>query len=233
MSRINLVGLEVEGGWDGTAMKRPFDLPIIQDHSVDGRTVQSDKPLTCPHVGEVVSKPLACDPDVIGAWLDKYWPQHTNITCGYHIHVSLKNIKDYSALTTKNFLHKVILDMKKLGREMGLPPTHYFWGRIAGSNPFCTLNFDSSSQISMKQKSVGDRTRYGMLNYAWNIHGTVEFRALPTFETADQARAFTFCYLNSIEDFLEEHSQYSCQYTALLTSKYGNIDFKLFTSEVN
>lgn len=234
MGHINLVGLEVEGGWNGTRYKHPFDIPIIADHSIDGRTLQTDKPLKCTHVGEVVSAPMPPDPDAVGGWIDKYWPQHTNITCGFHIHTSFKSKRDYTLLTTKGFLLELVDTMQTKGKDLGLPPEHYFWARMRGGNPFTMLNFDASSQIGLRQKSVGNRTRYGMLNFAWNIHGTMEFRALPTFESADLARSFTFHYLSFIESFLDDNADKFCQkYSATLDQSCGEVSFSIRTSEVS
>lgn len=234
MAHINMVGLEVEGGWDGERYKSPFDLPIIADFSIDGRTLQSDNPLRCNHIGEVVSKPMLPDPDAVGVWIDKYWPAYTNITCGFHIHTSYKSMRDYTALTTKGFLIELVNSIRLKAVEAGLKSNHYLFQRLNGGNPFTTFNFDASSQICLKQKSVGNRTRYGMLNFAWGIHGTVEFRAFPTFESANLARLFTFHYLSFIEQYLDEHSNDHCQqYSASLYQQSGEVAYKILTPEVS
>jgi hypothetical protein len=51
------------------------------------------------------------------------------------------------------------------------------------------------------------RIRYGFLNFALGIHGTMEFRALPTFDNVDDARAFTFHFLNVTEQFVEDETR--------------------------
>jgi hypothetical protein len=230
MGKINLVGLEVEGGWDGDPCKRPFAAKIIADHSIDGRTVVSDKPLTCTHVGEVVSAPMFADRERTDAWITTHWPQHSNVTCGYHIHTSYASMKDYAALTTKHFLTKLVEAIVERGKELKLPPNHYLFKRMNGSNPFTLYNFDASNQIRMKAKSVGDRLRYGMINCAWNIHGTIEFRGYPTFETPELAKEFTNLYLDFIEDYLEEFSdKFAKVYSATLRMDCGELCFTLKT----
>lgn len=230
MGRINLVGLEVEGGWDGTHCKRPFASTIIADHSIDGRTLQSDKLLTCTHVGEVVSKPMVATQAWTDPWIDTHWPQHTNNTCGFHIHTSYASMKDYAALTTKHFLTKLIEAIIEKGKVLNLPTTHYLFKRMAGNNPFTNYNFDASNQLRMKTKSVGDRLRYGMINCSWNIHGTIEFRGYPTFETAALAKEFTHLYLDFIEDYLEEFSdRFAKVYSATLRMECGELHFTLRT----
>lgn len=232
MGRILMVGLEVEGGWNGTPGRKPFESPIIADLSIDGNTLRTDRRLTNAHVGEVVSPPMLPDAYNINGWIDKHWPDSTNITCGYHIHTSFKNNRDYSILTTKSFLHYVHQQILGEARRLQLPDDHYLYQRLSGKNPFCLFNFDSSSQIAMKRKSVGDRTRYGMLNFAWNIHRTVEYRVFPTFETKDLAKAFTYCYLDAIETFLEEKAAATItEYSASLYSLNGVVNFSLKTPQ--
>lgn len=204
MSHVKLVGLEIEGGWEGTPGKPPFDIPIIADHSIDGRTLPSESPLQTTHVGEVVSEPMQPNLDVINAWLEKYWPDEVNNTCGYHIHASFDSLKDYSLLTMKSFSFLLRKELHSAGEALALPPNHHLFQRLEGKNPFALLNFDASKQIKLRHKSVGDRTRYGFVNCCWGIHGTFEFRALPAFKDVNLAKHFTKCYLDFVEYYLEK-----------------------------
>jgi|SRR3990172_4744357 len=204
--RIRAVGLEVEGGWDGEPGVPPFDdLLLTSDHSVDGRMQPPDKVLQSVHVGEAVSPPLEPLPRVYKDWINKHWPTETNITCGYHIHLSFDKIKDYSLLTTKTFLYHLNARMEELGQELKLPPEHYLWRRLAGVSQFAKLQYDTAKQLGLRQKRVGDPVRYGFLNHCFKLHGTVEFRALPTFETPELAIAFTENYLDFTEEFLDKN----------------------------
>lgn len=230
MGKINLVGLEIEGGWDGQKGIRPFDIPTIPDHSIDGRTVLPDFPLTCSHVGEIVSKPLEPSEVVIEAFLNKYWPQHTNNTCGYHIHLSTKGMKDYSILTTKTFLYSLVKALLEKATSLALPANHYLFNRLRGNNPFTVMNFDASNQIRLKQKSVGSSLRYSILNYSWNLHGTIELRVLPTFDKVSLAKEFTFFYLDFVEKALAApFLDVSKAYSAVLREQYGQVVYSLYT----
>lgn len=203
MSAINLVGLEVEGGWNGKPMVPPFeDIDLAADLSIDGTTMTTDNRLLLPHVGEAISPPLPVE--AVDDWIERHWPHGTNITCGYHIHVSLKNNLHYMLLTRKSFMLQVMRNMRSLALDLGLPPNHYIWHRLSGTNPFCTYQFDAGAQMEIKKKRVSDRTRYGFLNFAKGVHGTMEFRALPTFENAILAKRFTHLYLNLIEEYCEK-----------------------------
>jgi hypothetical protein len=208
MDIINRIGLEVEGGWDGEPYIPPFDdLDLVADGSIDGVTVQSDKPLRCAHVGEAVSSPLTRDE--VEEWIKKHWPLHTNITCGYHIHVSVKKPLYYFLLTRKTYTLQLRAQMWNLAKDLKLPDGHYIWKRLDGTNPFCLLNYDASGQIGVKVKKVGMRVRYGFLNFAKNIHDTMEFRALPTFESPELALKFTNVFLDGVEEYVKSASQAS------------------------
>jgi hypothetical protein len=200
---IKLVGLEVEGGWNGKPFVPPFEaLALTYDHSIDGTTMPTDKRLVCQHIGEAISPPI--EVDKVADWIEKYWPQHTNITCGYHIHLSFHSPLHYMLLTKKSYAIRLKKAMENLARERNLPPEHYIWHRLSGRNPFCNMDFDSAGQMSVTQKRVGMRVRYGFLNFALNIHGTMEFRALPTFDNTDDARAFTFHFFNVTEQYVQD-----------------------------
>lgn len=233
MDKLYRIGLEVEGGWNGERGRKPFDLDIITDFSIDGRTLASDKPFTLvPHVGEVVSVPLEPKYEILEGWIKKYWPHYTNITCGYHIHLSTNSVRDYCNLTTKTFVYGAVAALRAHALAEKLPKGHYIWNRLEGGNPFSALNFDASTQIRMKAKAIGDRTRYGIFNYAWGIHGTVEFRGFPTFETAELAFRFTKCYLDYVNNFLETANRFTPTYTAILEDSFGETRHRLITKEV-
>lgn len=230
MGKIKLVGLEIEGGWDGEEGKPPFKLPIIADHSIDGRTVLSDAPLSCTHIGEVVSPPLEPVPALIEAFLDIHWPQYANNTCGYHIHLSTNSMKDYSILTTKSFLYSLVKALQEKAIACALPANHYLFHRLKGANPFAAMNFDASNQIRLRQKSVGSSLRYSILNYSWGLHKTVELRVLPTFKEISLAKEFTFFYLNFVEEALANPSpHFSKPYAAVLKELDGEVVYSLKT----
>lgn len=220
---IDKIGLEVEGGWGGKRFVQPLDIPIIQDFSIDGQMYPHDRGMKSPHVGEVVSQPMPCRRENIEEWIDKYWPIEANNTCGYHIHLSFTKIKDYSLLTRKTFLFRLIKNLKQLGTELGLSPANYLWARLQGANPFTTINFDAAHQIALKEKRIADRKRYGMLNCCWHIHKTLEFRALPTFRDKGHAKKFTLAYVQEVEKYLEEHANFELSATGQLLDSFGDL----------
>lgn len=210
-SAILKVGFEVEGGWEGTPGISPFkDITLISDHSINGQTLTAN-PIVAPHVGEAVSPPLSYADEDWKGWLEEHWPNaappnRTNHTCGFHIHASFGSMKDYTLLTSKVFLLEVRDHLLKVGEEIGLPRAHDFWRRMLGKNTFCTLTFDATPQIQLLQKGGGiHRVRYGWLNFSWNVHGTMEFRALPTFRDATTAVKFANAYFTFVDSWLDAH----------------------------
>jgi hypothetical protein len=216
MSRILKVGFELEGGWKGDPGISPFtDISLIADHSVNGQTLLGGA-LRAPHVGEAVSPPINFEEagDDVGThkwelWLLSHWPNadppnRTNNTCGFHIHTSFASLRDYALLTSKTFAFSLKEQLLQLGKELRLPPKHLFWSRMEGKNTFCTLLYDPAPQMELRQKDGVQRVRYGWLNFAYRVHGTMEFRALPTFRDAAVGVRFATTYFNFIESWLEE-----------------------------
>lgn len=219
MARISKVGFEIEGGWDGEPFISPFeDISLVHDNSINGQTLASAPRILAQHVGEAVSPPI----EVEGKWkewLVDHWPNaapanRTNRTCGLHIHISLKSLRDYSLLGSKSFLYGVKEEMMDVGKKMKLPKKHVFWERMEGANSFAPIDFDAAQQMRVTQK--GGRNRYGWLNFAWAMHGTVEFRALPTFRDSKVAVAFVSRYLNFVEEWLDENQEMSLSHSASL-----------------
>ena len=207
MARLDKVGFEIEGGWDGTPRISPFsDIALIADHSINGQSLGNAPAIAAAHVGEAVSPPLALEDGKWEEWLTIHWPNaeprhRTNRTCGFHIHVSTKSLKDYTLLTSKSFLFALRVKMEEVGKAVKLPKKHIFWERMGGFNRFCELDFEAAQQMRVRRK--GGNNRYGWLNFAWEMHGTMEFRALPTFRDAKVGVRFAKEYLDFIESWLE------------------------------
>jgi hypothetical protein len=210
---IRSVGFEIEGGWGGIRGVHPFPgQRLIVDGSINGQTLGDAPAIRAIHVGEITSPPILYTEDW-AQWLLTHWPNapikdRSNRTCGFHIHLSTHNLKQYSMLTSKALHKEILLRLMALAKKVELPSKHYFWQRIAGLNRFCTEQFDAYAQ--MHTVHAGNRTnnvvRYGVFNFCWRLHGTLEFRALPTFRDAKIGVAFATAYLSTIEQFLLENA---------------------------
>lgn len=213
-SKILKVGFEIEGGWEGKPGVAPFtDCQVIPDHSINGQTLGVAAAIKATHVGEVVSAPLPYDSDW-ASWLSAHWPNaapehRTNRTCGFHIHISVADQLCYAHLTSKSFLLLLRDRMIEVGKELELPKKHTFWERMHGANTFCDLFFNPAAQMEVKAKGI-NRVRYGWLNFAAGLHGTIEFRALPTFRDAHVAVRFAREYFQLVDFWLA-----SCEATPL------------------
>jgi hypothetical protein len=172
MSRIALVGLELEGGWDTTTAFAIASGNSWVHH--DGSVCDTGK----THQGEISSPPLTVDQG--RSFLDTHYPDACNKSCGFHIHVSFKSNADYSILMSKRFYRYFERKWALWGKSMEIPDKHPFWTRLKGENHYCRKRFnDPLQQASLKNKSD---IRYSHINYCHALHGTVEFRLLPMFE---------------------------------------------------
>lgn len=203
---INKIGLEVEGGWDGERGIAPFDdLDLHVDRSIDGTMMRADRRMQSPHVGEAISDPI--DRDAVYEWINKYWPTEANNTCGYHIHVSFLKPKYYTLCTRKTFFLLLLEKVQQKVEEIPLGPRHYLRRRLEGGNLFCNLDFDASGQIRIQERRIVNRVRYGALNFAHGIHGTMEFRLYPAFRSKKEAKTFTDVYIDTINEYLDSATQ--------------------------
>lgn len=214
MSHILQVGFEIEGGWKGTPRVSPFtDITLIEDHSINGQTLKGE-PIRATHVGEAVSPPIDFNEVQDGKpsweiWLSSHWPDadpphRTNSTCGFHIHASLDNFLNYSLLTSKTAVFWLRDQLIAHANTLKLRPKHSFWNRMNGANQFCNFQTDPARQMRLNSKN-GSRDRYGFLNYSYGVHGTVEFRALPTFRDAHIAVSFANAYFKFLDQWLDDN----------------------------
>jgi hypothetical protein len=71
-----------------------------------------------------------------------------------------------------------------------LDPAHQLFKRLKGGNQFCEDKFWPDDQAPLEKKSY-TRTpsghRYTAVNYCHGLFGTLEYRALPTFEKVGHA----------------------------------------------
>lgn len=208
---IKSVGFEIEGGWDGTPGLKPIPGPgdFTTDHSINGQSLGDSRAIAPVHLGEAISPPLPyAETEVWKNWLLVNWPNadppnRTNRTCGFHIHLSTYNLKQYTLLTSKALLYEIHTTLDALGKDLKIPPKHILWQRLMGLNRFCRLDFDSAAQMEVTMGNrANNQTRYGFLNFSWKLHGTVEFRALPTFRDAPIAVRFAEAYLATVHRHL-------------------------------
>ena len=224
LSTIKQVGFEIEGGWDGDPGVKPIPGPgqFTADHSINGQSIGDSQAIRATHVGEAISPPLAYESPVWKEWILANWPtatppNRTNRTCGFHIHLSTYNLKQYSMMTSKSLLYQIHSNLEAMGKELKLPPRHIFWQRMNGLNRFCRFDFDPQQQMEVTMDNRNNNaTRYGYLNFSWKLHGTAEFRVLPTFRDGFIALRFAEIYFATVDNFLRGAEKEEVSFTATL-----------------
>lgn len=186
-SRVDLVGIELEGGWVRFPKGEKFeeDMSAFRKPSPEDVAECARLGITC--YGELPSKPMY--PIQMGEWLKKCYPQHINHTCGMHLHMSFKSLKHYSRLMVEEYPATVRYYVGLWAKENNIPDSHCLWERISGKNEYCHDAFWPDMQVTAKKdhdrKRVGNR--YTDVNYAFSSHRTIECRMLPMMKDHVQA----------------------------------------------
>lgn len=198
MSHIKGIGLELEGGWH-----REFD----------DAQIGSDGSVRCPsnitratgHFGELVSPVLTME--TWEEWLRKHYPNGTDTSCGFHIHLSFGDIRDYDRLIKMKFYRYFLLKWAEWGEELmpaagaTIPQTfHERLGKNGRFNSYAQRIFQPSKQLHHNYKADGRRCH---LNFCYGLHGTMENRLLPMFEEKELGVAAVRYYLEMVNTYLD------------------------------
>lgn len=196
---INKVGVEIEGSW----RRILIDQALVKDQSVRAE-------VGFRHVGEAVSRPLSREE--LEAWITRNKPDAVNETCGYHVHVSLKKKSDYVRLTSTRFYKLLLKNIREWGLVHNIPGTHHFWRRLEGTfafatpagniRNFCRAEFIPEKQIDNLAKGGNETPRHCHLNYCYKLHGTVELRLFPSWETVELFISSMNLFYNTVNEFL-------------------------------
>jgi hypothetical protein len=196
--KIHLVGVELEGGWKKTFPNTPF----VRDVSVRGEEVEG-----CPHYGELPSPPLT--PFRIMEWIKEHYPDRSNAYCGMHVHVSLKDQRDYAKLMSRHFYDFYLKALEKWAKDRDIKDIS-FWDRLMGApagthSRFTSSRFQPRLQVDALNKAIVDQERRTHINYCLTLKGTLEFRTLPMFEDPKVAVDGVKCILQIIETYLRKN----------------------------
>jgi hypothetical protein len=133
------------------------------------------------YVGELAS-PVFYHVNNLVAFIDKYHPDHTNFTCGGHIHVKPETILEYKEMMTKKFYHDFMDAVEYWARSRDINPDSELWKRLRGKSlekgrtNYCKLGF-------LPHRNGKDQDRYRAINYCYDKHKTIEFRIFPCFQS--------------------------------------------------
>lgn len=196
--RVQAVGLEFEGGWSRTAS--PAVLRLIHH---DGSVVVPNRNDTLM-VGEIAAAPCH-SLEYIQTCIKENQPTVVNKSCGFHIHISFSSPGTYSLTLDKDFTKFLVDGLMQWAEVQDFLPDHPIWSRLRGENQYCRLTYAGNDQVMMVRKDY-DRNRIGnrytAVNYCYGIHGTMEVRVLPMFETAEESFAAVQEVLRLVNKFL-------------------------------
>lgn len=193
--RVRTIGVELEGGWK----KLPTGVKdLVHDGSVRV-PVETDSMTGLPlpnspkKIGELVSGIMP--PSELEGWLKQSYPSHINETCGLHIHMMPGNKHGprdswYQRLVTPQYGSTIVSALTDWSKEKKYPLKHPIWNRLIGKSQYCTLDYFPKGQIRATSKSYNHDhpgNRYTWINYCHGLHGTVECRGLPMFETWEES----------------------------------------------
>ena len=198
---INLVGIELEGGWEELFPAEP----LHRDQSVQGPEVEE-----CSHYGEIASHPMPRKE--VSGWIRKHYPIASNAYCGLHIHVSLKNMANYAKLMDRRFYDYYLRELFVWGEKHKIPKDDMFWLRLVGdpASPFSRFaqsKFCPRPQVMNAIKGPTDEPRRAHINFCLALKGTVEFRTLPMFTNVDLTVSAVKRVLDLMEEWLRNNNK--------------------------
>lgn len=198
MKYVSKIGLENEGGYVRTDDKPSRLVKWVEDESV--RNIRATRNgVGINFIGEAVSMPMKTVTEAL-EWINLFWPDRKNKSCGFHIHTSFVKPKFYWYLVNEQFYIAFYKRMVKLGKELNL--SSYYFDRLAGNNHHCQRIFKGMDQIFETEKS---NARYTQLNYCFQLHGTLENRLPTAIMSVKQAQKYLISYIEFLEEYLENH----------------------------
>jgi len=200
---ISKIGLEIEGGW--FTDKRPVDFKhdsSVRFHRRDFK-VRGKEQTRRIDLGEVASRPLESIAECAN-WIKTYWPDKKNGTCGFHIHISLKNKLLYSYLMDKEFNEAFLHSALMFGRAHRM--SRDFFHRLEGKNRYCKKMFKPEEQLYFQHNHqyTENNPRYAQLNYCFSTHGTVENRLPTGAMPKGKAIRTVEWYVDLVESYLDK-----------------------------
>jgi hypothetical protein len=217
---INLIGIEIEGNYTRDNDRR---LSAIHNRHNDGSILEE-----CGYcASEYVSKPCTLSEAI--EFINDCYPDNVNSSMGYHIHLSVNSIDEYSLLMTKEFFEYIKLAMFKFLETLkGTEDYQLLKKRLDGDNRYCYMVFNNPMQQII---NIGyDGVRYSMLNFCFNKHKTFELRILPMFKNKNNCIKALEFYYKVVNIYLKKHHTIKFE-SVIDTNKKNTVKIKNNTKE--
>lgn len=208
---IRSIGIEIEGAWNEVYYDFKNNDVFRHDGSVDiPRNIEcrycrngDNDNCECSddgynEVGELAFQPKTGIVDAI-LELDQNYPDHTNRSCGLHIHLGLSE-KEYMTILWQysKFYREYIAFLRYFGQTRAIRQGSAFWSRLSGENRYCRLDINLKTIKDQMKNSSYDNCRYNHVNFCYSKHGTIELRSFPAFQT----KALSLDAVRSVYDFV-------------------------------
>lgn len=131
--------------------------------------------------------------------INKNWPEKWNNTCGFHIHISTKEIGHYTRLMDRSFYKIFLKDIEKeLVPTIRETERVEFMRRLRGESTYCKKGWAADNQAIVSEKCS---VRYFHLNFCWKLHKTMEIRVPPMMIKEDAIKTIAWI-TNKVENYL-------------------------------
>jgi hypothetical protein len=189
MGIVNQIGVEIEGGFRSS------------DEEYTGFDCESDGSVSCTrgYEREYVSHPHK---DLVS--LERHLKElyggviEINSSMGLHVHVSMKDNTHYWKLSSMKFYKWFVQELtnSNLYRNNSTLRT-----RLAGNRYCQKINNSETIDDQLMQTDKGG-SRYHVINFCKNYHGTIEFRIFPAMNTHTEVMEAIKFVVSSVNKYL-------------------------------
>jgi len=195
--------MEIEGGFKGDPLNYESDgsVNIESDYEniTDKISKKDVKKAIHNYFGESKSDLCTSDQE-IKKYIFETFEIHlvkTNSSCGFHIHILVRSMADYSKLMKREFWSYFLIWLDWFSMTYEINHKHRWFNRLgqigSTANAYCQRRFNPNGQINIKDKYDGDR--YTFINFPRDVMRrikgksrrckgkTIEFRVFCLFKS--------------------------------------------------
>ena len=200
---IKAMGLELEAGWK--EKPKIAGIKLVRDSSISAKGYEY----------EMVTKPYKRKRNILKtikkaiAYIDE-----TPLSCGIHIHISLKEKEEYYNLLSTKFIKyyekKLNNYSLRKGKDYGK-----LRERIKNSRWCKEYKEKTKKEILMliEEQAIYGRNRYYGVNFSLSKHGTIEFRSFPSTKNILFIKNTIIFLEKTVNSFIEKYNNKDLQCT--------------------